>query len=61
MIKLACGCLRHEGYGHTNTKLCAQHHAWYFHQPEGKHPIVGKAALDNLDLTEQDNLDLIGG
>jgi hypothetical protein len=56
VITLPCGCVRHEGYGHVNIKLCAACGHGYFHQPEGKHPIVG-----NLDLVEQGNLDLIGG
>jgi hypothetical protein len=60
MILLPCGCVRHEGYGHTNTKLCAAHGHAYFHQPDPRRPIAGEAGLQNLDLVQQDNLDLIG-
>lgn len=55
MILLPCGCVRHEGYGHINTKLCAAHGHAYFHQPDPLRPV----ADSREPLT--DNLDLIGG
>jgi hypothetical protein len=61
VIKLPCGCVRHEGYGHVNTKLCAAHGHAHFHQPDPRRPIAGEQAPINRDLVEPDNLDLIGG
>lgn len=41
MITLPCGCVRHEGFGHVNTKLCEMHHHAHFAHPAPKLPVAG--------------------